>query len=146
MTRFMAIPFRQRSVKAKRRYFSTIGRLADCALDRWLPTLACPSGEKPFPRSPAGVQSQENREPPRSYAKPRSVASAEGQQTKELTMELSAAEQTLRNRVFKAMLEATFPLQSGPDQEMILQALIRAAEMLKERFEQELEELRQESD
>ena len=61
-------------------------------------------------------------------------------------MELSATEQTLRDRAFKAMLEATFPLQAGPDQEMILQALIRAAEMLKERFEQELEELRQESD
>jgi len=44
------------------------------------------------------------------------------------------------------MLEATFPLQTGPDQELILQALIRAAEMLQERFEQELEELRQESD
>jgi hypothetical protein len=44
------------------------------------------------------------------------------------------------------MLEATFPLQAGSDQEMTLQALIRAAEMLKERFEQELAELRQESD
>ena len=61
-------------------------------------------------------------------------------------MELSAAEQTLRDRAFKAMLEATFPLQTGPDQEVILQALIRDAEMLQERFEQELEELRQESD
>ncbi len=59
-------------------------------------------------------------------------------------MEPSPAE--LRNRVLKAMLEATFPLQTGPDQEMILQALIWAAERLKERFEQELEELRQESD
>ena len=62
------------------------------------------------------------------------------------TMEPSPAQQTLQDRIFKAMLEATFPLQTGPDQEMILQALIRAAEMLKERFEQELEELRQESD
>lgn len=61
-------------------------------------------------------------------------------------MELSPAEQTLRDRFFKAMLEATYPLQTGPDQEMMLQALIRAAEMLKERFEQELDELRQESD
>lgn len=61
-------------------------------------------------------------------------------------MELSPAEQTLRDRAFKAMLEATFPLQNGPDQEIVLQALIRAAEMLQERFEQELEELRQESD
>ena len=44
------------------------------------------------------------------------------------------------------MLEATFPLQAGPDQEITLQALIGAAEMLKERFEQELAELRQEKD
>ena len=61
-------------------------------------------------------------------------------------MELSQAEQELRDRFFQAMLEATFPLQAGSDQEMTLQALIRAAEMLKERFEQELAELRQESD
>ncbi|HLJ92160.1 MAG TPA: hypothetical protein VKU02_03105 [Gemmataceae bacterium] len=61
-------------------------------------------------------------------------------------MEFSPAEQALRDRAFRIMLEATFPLQEGPDQEMVLQALIRAAEMLKERFEQELEELRQESD
>ena len=61
-------------------------------------------------------------------------------------MELSQAEQDLRNRFLEAMLEATFPLQQGPDQEMTIQALIRAAEMLKERFEQELEELRQEAD
>ncbi|HEV3255340.1 MAG TPA: hypothetical protein VG013_00540 [Gemmataceae bacterium] len=61
-------------------------------------------------------------------------------------MELSQAERQLRDRFFKAMLEATFPLQSGSDQELTLQALIRAAEMLKERFEKELDELRQESD
>ncbi len=61
-------------------------------------------------------------------------------------MELSPSEQALRDRAFKIMLEATFPLQNGPDQEMVLQALIRAADLLKERFEQELEELRQESD
>jgi hypothetical protein len=65
---------------------------------------------------------------------------------KGLTMECSPAEQALRERILTAMLEATFPLQSAPDQEMILQALIWAAERLKERFEQELEELRQESD
>jgi len=61
-------------------------------------------------------------------------------------MALSPAEQKLRDRYFQAMLEATFPLQKGPDQEITLQALIQAAQMLKERFEQELEELRQESD
>jgi len=61
-------------------------------------------------------------------------------------MQLPQAEQALRDRFFNVMVQATFPLQTGPDQEVTLQALIRAAEMLKERFEQELEELRQESD
>jgi hypothetical protein len=61
-------------------------------------------------------------------------------------MDLSRAEQQLRDRFFRTMLEATFSLQQGADQEMTLQALIRAAEMLKDRFEQELEELREESD
>ncbi len=61
-------------------------------------------------------------------------------------MGLSPAEQKLRDRFFQAMLEATFPLQKGPDQEVTLQALIQAAQLLKDRFEQELEELRQESD
>jgi hypothetical protein len=61
-------------------------------------------------------------------------------------MQLLETERELRDRFFKAMLEATFPLQVGTDQEMTLQALIRAAEMLKERFEQELDELRQEAD
>jgi hypothetical protein len=62
------------------------------------------------------------------------------------TMELSQAGQELRDRFVKVLLEATFPLQAGSDQELTLQALIRAAELLKERFEQELAELRQESD
>ncbi len=61
-------------------------------------------------------------------------------------MQLSQADRELQERFLKAMLEATFPLQEGQDQEQTLQALIRAAEMLKQRFEQELEELRQESD
>jgi hypothetical protein len=61
-------------------------------------------------------------------------------------MQLLQTERDLRDRFFKAMLESTFPLQAGVDQEMTLQALIRAAEMLKERFEQELDELRQEAD
>ena len=59
---------------------------------------------------------------------------------------MTPAEHELCNRLFKAMLEATFPLQHGPDQEVTLQALIQAAQMLKERFEQELDELRQEAD
>jgi hypothetical protein len=61
-------------------------------------------------------------------------------------MNLLQSERELRDRFFRAMVEATFSLQAGLDQEMTLQALIRAAEMLKERFEQELSELRQESD
>jgi hypothetical protein len=63
-----------------------------------------------------------------------------------LAMVPSAAECQLRDRFFQVMLEATFSLQKGPDQELILQALISAAERLRERFEHELEELRQESD
>ncbi len=59
-------------------------------------------------------------------------------------MDLARDEQRLRDQCFQAMLAATFPLQPGPDPEKTLQALIRAAEMLKERFEQELAELRQE--
>jgi len=52
----------------------------------------------------------------------------------------------LRDRYFQAMVEATAPLQSGPDRELTLQALIEAAKLLSERFAQELEELRQEAD
>jgi len=59
---------------------------------------------------------------------------------------MTPAENELRDQLFKTMLEATFPLQHGPDQEVNLQALIQAAQMLKERFEQELDELRQEAD
>ena len=52
-----------------------------------------------------------------------------------------------RDQFLRAMLEATFPLQKqGKDQEVTLQALIEATQQLKERFEQELEELRQERD
>ncbi len=61
-------------------------------------------------------------------------------------MDLSPKEKELRDRFLQAMLEGALPLQAGLDQEVTLQALIRAAEMLKTRFEQELEELRQEAD
>ena len=61
-------------------------------------------------------------------------------------MELSPKEEELRDQFLQAMLEAALPLQAGLDQEMTLQALIRAAEMLKKRFENELDELRQEED
>jgi hypothetical protein len=60
-------------------------------------------------------------------------------------MSLAAIEQQLRSQFFQAMLEATFPLQKkGFDQEVTLKAMIDPAEMLKERFEMELAELRQE--
>jgi hypothetical protein len=58
----------------------------------------------------------------------------------------SPAEQKLRDQFVKAMLEATFPLQKSSDQEVTLQPLIQAAQLLQERFAQELDELRQESD
>jgi hypothetical protein len=62
-------------------------------------------------------------------------------------MTLTHAEEQLRDQLFHAMLEAAFPLHDqAMDQEMTLQALIRAANMLKERFERELDELRQERD
>ena len=62
-------------------------------------------------------------------------------------MNLSQEEEQLRDRFLQAMLEATFPLQHrGPDVERTLHALIAAAVMLKQRFESELDELRQEGD
>jgi hypothetical protein len=61
-------------------------------------------------------------------------------------MQLTQAERELDERFLIAMLQATEPLQEGLDHEVTLQALIRASEMLKERFEQELAELRQEAD
>ena len=60
-------------------------------------------------------------------------------------MELTPAERAMRDRYLTAMLEATFPLQKGIDAEAELQALIRAAEALKERFEQDLAEIRTEA-
>ena len=43
-------------------------------------------------------------------------------------MDLAPKERELRDRFLQAMLEAALPLQAGLDQEMTLQALIRAAE------------------
>jgi hypothetical protein len=51
-----------------------------------------------------------------------------------------------RERFLLALIEATFPLQQGPDREVTLELLIDAAGMLKEHLEAELAELRQESD
>jgi hypothetical protein len=60
-------------------------------------------------------------------------------------MNTSPALRSLKERLFQAMLEATLPLQEGPDPEVTLEALIEAAGMLRQRFEQELAELRQEA-
>ena len=60
-------------------------------------------------------------------------------------MDPSPAVQALKERLFQAMLQATLPLQEGPDPEVTLEALIEATAMLRERFEQELAELRQEA-
>lgn len=54
------------------------------------------------------------------------------------------SKQELRDRFFQALLEATFPLQQGPDLEVALEALIEAAGMLEEHLRRELAELRQE--
>lgn len=79
-------------------------------------------------------------------------------------MAFIAEEQQLRARFFKVLLEATLPLQPGPDcsnwsigmpepilllpmgpsHEITLEALIDAAQMLKEHLQGELEKLRQE--
>ena len=59
-------------------------------------------------------------------------------------MALPPTEQELRDRFFKALLEAAFSLQKGPDPEVSLEALIEASQMLTGRLQQELAELRQE--
>lgn len=62
-------------------------------------------------------------------------------------MNFLETEKALRDQFLQTMLEATFPLQEKyPDPEVNLKALIEATELLKKRFEQELEELRQETD
>jgi hypothetical protein len=59
-------------------------------------------------------------------------------------MTLSPIEAKLRDRFCKDLLEATFQMQKGPDPEVSLEALIDAAQMLKDHLERELAELRQE--
>jgi hypothetical protein len=81
-------------------------------------------------------------------------------------MAIFSEEQQLRDRFFKVLLEATLPLQPGPDcsnwsigmpqttlsfppgpsHEIILEALIDAAQLLKEHLQGELEKLRKEQD
>ncbi len=61
-------------------------------------------------------------------------------------MTLSPTAQSLKDQFFHQLLEVVRPLQQGPDPEVSFEALIEAVEMLRERLEQELDELRQESD
>lgn len=60
-------------------------------------------------------------------------------------MALSAAAQQLRDQYFQSLLRSVSPLQKDADIEVSLEALIEAIAMLKDRFEQELAELRQET-
>jgi len=50
----------------------------------------------------------------------------------------------LEKRFFEALLETAISLQTGPDPEVTLEALIAATRMLADRLEGELQELRQE--
>ena len=59
-------------------------------------------------------------------------------------MSLSLEEQKLRDQFFKTLSDAVLPLQAGSDPEVALEAMIEAAQMLQERLQRELAELRQE--
>jgi len=62
-------------------------------------------------------------------------------------MDLTPEQKQLREKFVIALIEATYPLQKGSsDPEVTLELLIQAADMLKEHLQQELEELREESD
>jgi hypothetical protein len=56
----------------------------------------------------------------------------------------NSARAALRERFVTALIEAAVPLQNGPDPEVTLEVLIEAADALREHFERELDELRQE--
>ena len=59
-------------------------------------------------------------------------------------MPLSPEGQELRDWFHATLLEAARPLQAGPDPEVALEALIEAADLLRDRLRRELAELRQE--
>jgi hypothetical protein len=59
-------------------------------------------------------------------------------------MPLSLEEQHLRDQFFKILSDAVLPLQAGLDPEVTLEAMIEAAQMLQDRLQRELAELRQE--
>jgi hypothetical protein len=59
-------------------------------------------------------------------------------------MPLSLEEQQLRDQFFKTLSAAVLPLPSGSDPEVTLEAMIEAVQMLQDRLQRELAELRQE--
>ena len=60
-------------------------------------------------------------------------------------MDRTVEQQQLRERFLIALIEATHPLQNeGPDREVTLELLIEAADLLKQRLQGELQELRSE--
>lgn len=61
-------------------------------------------------------------------------------------MAISQLEKDLCDKFFADMLGHVMSIKKGPDQEVILEALIEASQMLTEHLEQELMELRQEQD
>lgn len=61
-------------------------------------------------------------------------------------MAISQVEQELRDKFFAAMMNHVMSMKTGPDQEVTLEALIEASQMLTEHLEQELAEVRQEQD
>jgi hypothetical protein len=62
-------------------------------------------------------------------------------------MEWTAEQKQLREQYVIALVQATFPLQqAASDREVTMELLIEAADLLKERLQQELDELRLEQD
>jgi hypothetical protein len=61
-------------------------------------------------------------------------------------MALSKVAQQLRDEYVRKLIEAAAPLQQSADLEVALEALIEATQIVKEKFEQELAEVRQETD
>jgi hypothetical protein len=59
-------------------------------------------------------------------------------------MPFSLEEQRLRDQFFNTLSEAVLPLQTGPDPEVSLEAMIEAVQMLQDRLRRELAEFRQE--
>jgi hypothetical protein len=58
------------------------------------------------------------------------------------TMDLTPAQKQQRDGFLNTLLEATIPLQAGPDPEVTLELLIDAVDLLREHLENELTEIR----